>query len=328
MDTRQNLLRTLADGRFHSGEALAEQCGISRTAVWKQLSQIKAQLGLEIFSVKGRGYRLAVPLELLDQLRIEQAMSVSTCAKISVLEIKGQIDSTNSYLMTRVSDGIESGHVCLAEQQTAGRGRQGRVWISPYGNNIYLSIFWRFTLDLAGISGLSLAAGVIVAKTLNQLGVMDIGLKWPNDILWHDKKLAGILIEVSGEQGGPSNVVLGLGLNCRISGLDGEAIGQPWIDLAALAGEKPTSRNLLAAKLVEALLEGMSEFQQCGFSAMVDEWNRYDLYQGKTVALQAGSQSIIGVHRGVGGNGALLLEVSGEIKAYHGGELSLRVVGK
>lgn len=328
MDTRQNLLRALADGRFHSGEVLAERCGISRTAVWKQLSQIKAQLGLEIFSVKGKGYRLAVPLELLDRIRIKQAMSVSAYAKISVLEIKDQIDSTNSYLMTRVPDEIESGHVCLAEQQTAGRGRQGRVWISPYGNNIYLSIFWRFDLDLAGISGLSLAAGVIVAKTLNQLGIMDIGLKWPNDILWHEKKLAGLLIEVSGEQGGPSNVVLGLGLNSRISSTHGEAIGQPWIDLATMAEEQTTSRNLLAAKLVEALLEGMSKFQQSGFASMVDEWNRYDLHQGKTVVLQAGSQCIVGVHRGVESNGALLLEVGGKTKAYHGGELSLRVAGK
>ena len=265
---------------------LAVSCGISRTAVWKHLSQIREQLGIEIFSVRGKGYRLAVPLELLDSAQIEKEISSSALAKVSALEIKDQIDSTNSYLMARAAGEIESGHVCLAEQQTAGRGRQGRVWVSPYGNNIYLSIFWRFSLDLAAISGLSLAAGVIVAKTLNQLGVMDIGLKWPNDILWHNRKLAGLLIEVTGEQGGPSNVVLGLGLNSRISSTHGKSIGQPWTDLTTVTEGEMISRNLLAARLVEALVDGLTEFQKSGFAPMVQTWNRYDLHQGKMVSLR------------------------------------------
>lgn len=327
MDTRQKLIRALADGRFYSGEMLADFCGISRTAVWKHLSHIKTHLGIDIYSVRGKGYRLAVQMELLDQSAIEKQMSAPALTQISALEILGQIDSTNSYLMARTPDEIESGHVCLAEQQTSGRGRQGRVWVSPYGNNIYLSLYWRFNLDLAGISGLSLAAGVIVAKTLNELGVTDIGLKWPNDILWHNRKLAGLLIEVTGEQGGPCNVVLGLGLNSRISGTQGESIDQPWTDLATVAEGGTVSRNLLAAKLIEALLGGLSEFQKSGFASSVSDWNRYDLHQGKMVSLQVGTTRIAGVHRGVETSGALLLEVDGKTKAYHGGELSLRIAG-
>ena len=325
MDTKQKLIQLLSDGRFHSGEILAESCGISRTAVWKHLSQIRTQFGIALFSVKGKGYRFAEPLELLDRMKIEKEISVSALEKVSVMEIKGQIDSTNSYLMSRPSGEISSGHICLAEQQTAGRGRQGRVWISPYGNNIYLSIFWRFNLDLTGISGLSLAAGVIVAKTLNELGVAEIGLKWPNDILWHNRKLAGLLIEVSGEQGGPSNVVLGLGLNSRISSEQGLSIGQPWTDLITVTEGQEISRNLLAARLVEALLEGLSQFQKSGFAALVQEWNRYDLFRGKLVSLQVGTQHIVGVHRGVDKSGALLMEIEREIKAFYGGELSLRL---
>ena len=325
MDTRQKLIHSLSDGRFHSGETLAASCAISRTAVWKHLSQIKTQFGIEIFSVRGKGYRLAVPLELLDAVQIEKEISASALAKVSALEIKDQIDSTNSYLMNRAASEIGSGHVCLAEQQTAGRGRQGGVWVSPYGNNVYLSIFWQFSLDLAGISGLSLAAGVIVAKTLNQLGVMDIGLKWPNDILWQNRKLAGLLIELSGEQGGPSNVVLGLGLNSRISSNHGKSIGQPWTDLTAVTEGESISRNLLAARLIEALVEGLNEFEKSGFTPLVQEWNRYDLHQGKMVSLQVGKQSILGVHRGVENSGALLLEVGGKTKAHYGGELSLRL---
>jgi len=327
MDTRQKLIGRLADGRFHSGEMLAAYCGISRTAVWKQLTQIKSHLGLEIHSVKGKGYRFAVPLELLDPNQIRKEISEEASAKLSALEIKDQINSTNSYLMSFSMDEIESGHVCLAEQQTAGRGRQGRDWVSPYGNNIYLSIFWRFSSGLAGISGLSLAVGVILAKTLNQLGIMNIGLKWPNDILWCDRKLAGILIEVTGEQGGPSNVVVGIGLNSRMSNANGETIGQPWTDLATVTGGRLISRNLLAARIIEGLITGLIEFQASGFAPMVEEWNRYDLHQGKLVELQSGPGRLVGIHRGVEKSGALLLEVEGTTKAYYGGELSLRSVG-
>ncbi|MCP5442188.1 MAG: bifunctional biotin--[acetyl-CoA-carboxylase] ligase/biotin operon repressor BirA [Chromatiaceae bacterium] len=325
MDTRRKLIHTLSDGLFHSGEVLAEICGISRTAVWKHLARIRTQFGIEIFSVRGKGYRLAIPLELLDPELIEKTLSASTASKVSGLEVLEQIGSTNSYLLTKAAGKLESGHVCLAEQQTGGRGRQGRVWISPYGNNIYLSIFWRFNLDLAALSGLSLAAGVFVVRTLNQLGIMDIGLKWPNDILWHNRKLAGLLIEVSGEQGGASNVVLGLGLNCRISGIHGNSIEQPWTDLATVTEGKTISRNLLASMLVDALIDGLDEFQMNGFAPLVHEWNRYDLHQGKVVSLQAGARCIVGVHRGVEKSGALLLEVEGKTQAYYGGELSLRV---
>lgn len=327
MDIRQKLISKLADGRFHSGEVLAGYCGISRTAVWKHLANIKTQFGLEIYSVKGKGYRFAVPLELLDPNQIMSEISAVAKAQLSVLEIKEQIDSTNSYLMTLAMDEIESGHVCLAEQQTAGRGRQGRDWVSPYGNNIYLSIFWRFSSGLAGISGLSLAVGLIVAKILNQQGIENIGLKWPNDVLWRDRKLAGVLIEVTGEQGGPSNVVVGIGINSRMGDTHGETISQPWTDLATVTKGRVVSRNLYAARLIEGLVTGLDEFQTNGFAPLVEEWNRYDLHQGKRVELLSGIRRVVGIHRGVENSGALLLDVDGTTKAYFGGELSLRGAG-
>ncbi len=326
MSTRFDILRRLADGRFHSGERLAQDQGISRAAIWKQISRIKTDYGLSVFSVRGKGYRLAVPLELLAKEQIEAGLTKSALGCISRLEIKDRIDSTNSYLMESISDGIASGTVCLAEQQTAGRGRQGRGWVSPFGANIYLSIFWKYKLDLADVTGLSLAAGLAVAKSLRRLGIEDVVLKWPNDVLWENRKLAGLLLEATGEQGGPSNVVLGLGLNSRIEEEQARNIDQPWVDLSRLPYTTDISRNRLAAVLLNALLETLDKFETQGFSPLVEEWKSYDAYYGDTVRLKLGDGFVVGTHCGVNESGALLLKEAGVTKAYHGGELSLRVL--
>ena len=324
MKTRYRIVRLLADGQFHSGEQLARSLNITRAAVWKHLSHIRSRLDVEVFAVSGKGYRLARPLELLEQHRILQEMGHSSRRLLSDMEILDQIESTNGYLMRRGSDSTESGHVCLTEQQTAGRGRRGRKWISPFGSNIYLSIHWKYALGPADLGGLSLAAGIAVAQSLEQQGIQGIGLKWPNDVLWNHRKLSGLLLEVRGEQGGPSQVVLGVGLNTRLTEHQAQEIEQPWVDLASVPGGAKVSRNRLVAVLLDNLLDTMNRFEREGLEPFIREWGKYDLYQGQAVTLQLGHRCIEGIHQGIDQKGALLLQHNGGVYSYHGGEVSLR----
>ncbi len=324
METRYRIIRQLADGRFHSGEALAQECGISRAAVWKQVRALKEWLGMNIHSVRGRGYRLERPLELLTMGAIDAAMTPQGRARLRKLELHHEIESTNGYLLQHSLNGSVSGHACFAERQTSGRGRRGRRWVSPYGANIYLSILWCFPGGPAQLGALSLAAGLTVVRALAEMGFEGIGLKWPNDILWNGRKLAGLLLEVAGEAAGPSRVVLGLGLNVALSAQDGDEIDQPWADLRTMAGGREPSRNQLAGQLLSVLLDTLARYEQEGFEPWLSDWPHYDLYHGKTVTISMGERRIEGIHRGIDPSGALLLERQGEVTLFHGGEVSLR----
>ena len=325
MHIRYKIIKQLADGRFHSGEELAETCGITRAAIWKRIKKIKEILGMEIFSVRGKGYRLTYPLELLDQDKILAAMSVESQTSVRKLDIHQSIESTNALLLDQEADEMLSGHVCLAEQQTAGRGRRGRFWVSPYGCNIYFSLLWKFSMGPAQLGGLSLAAGLSVVRSLESVGVSEVGLKWPNDVYWRGRKLAGLLLEVTGETEGPSNVVLGVGINTGMSKKQGEFIDQPWVSLNEITGGNNISRNRLTGLVLDNLVQTMVEFEKEGLHPLLDEWRNYDLYYDQPVRVQLGKKSIEGVHRGIDQAGALLLEHGGEINPYHGGEVSLRL---
>ena len=218
-----------------------------------------------------------------------------------------------------------SGHVCLAEQQTSGRGRRGRPWVSPYGSNIYFSILWKFAMGPAQLGGLSLAAGLAVVRSLESVGVSDVGLKWPNDIYWRGRKLAGLLLEVTGEAEGPSSVVLGVGINTGMTKKQGESIDQPWVSLHEITGGNIISRNRLAGLVLDNLIQTLVDFEAEGLQPLLEEWHRYDLYYDQPVRVHMGKRSIDGVHRGIDSAGALLLEHEGEINPYYGGEVSLRL---
>ena len=326
MDLAFEIIKCLSGGGFHSGEVLAARFGVSRAAVWKHLKRVRDEIGMEVHSVRGRGYRLARPIELLDRERVRAAISGEGQARLRTLEIHERIDSTNSYLMSKALSGAESGSVCLAEQQTSGRGRRGRHWVSPFGTNIYLSLYWHFPMSPAELSGLSLAAGIIVAETLEQMGVQGVGLKWPNDVLWDSRKLAGLLLEVSGEHGGPSRVVLGIGMNTMLATEQGQSIDQPWSDLAQIPGGREISRNELAGVLIDNLINLLALFEAQGLAPFMSRWQKYDVFSGKHVVLRMGNESIEGVYRGIDDNGALLLERDNVLDVFHGGEISLRAL--
>lgn len=321
-EKQKKILTLLADGEFHSGTELADALSISRSAVWKQLNGL-AELGLSHSAVSGKGYRLDKSLELLAASKIREAVDDQAGALISSLEIHDQIDSTNRYLVESARNNALSGSVCFAEYQTAGKGRRGRQWVSPYGSNIYLSILWRFQQGPAVISGLSLAIGVAVIRALKQHQIDDVGLKWPNDIYSQGKKLGGILVEVSGETDGPCSAVIGLGLNVFLPETQAQGITQAWTDLSKITGQNRLFRNKLAGILLNHLLPVIAEYEGVGIKAHLDEWRGYDCLTGKSATLYIGQQQFEGMVRGIDDNGMLLMERrDGSMQVFASGEVS------
>jgi BirA family biotin operon repressor/biotin-[acetyl-CoA-carboxylase] ligase len=316
----ESLVSQLADGRFHSGESLAQLLGVSRTAVWKRMQKISRDTGLEIHAVRGKGYRLALPLELLDADRIARHIRSGTSIETEI-EVHPSLPSTSSHLAERLGT-LSDKTLCFAEHQTAGRGRRGRQWVSPYGTNLYFSIYRRFALGMHELAGLSLAVGAVVAETLSHY-VDGITLKWPNDLLVDGRKLAGILVDVHGIAEGPVDTVTGIGLNLRMPRRSGEEIDQPWIDLESVAGTD-ISRNLLAAELSLAVLKALETFSGSRLSDYMESWRRYDSWHGLPVQLVRGERIISGIHAGVANDGSLRLEVDGRVEHFHSGEVSLR----
>jgi BirA family biotin operon repressor/biotin-[acetyl-CoA-carboxylase] ligase len=318
------LVRLLADGGCHSGEALAAELGVSRAAVWKAVEGARSRLGVAIEAVRGRGYRLAAPLELLDARVIGGRLAGRGGPSQAPLEVHDQLDSTNSRLMELARQGAPSGSVCLAELQTAGRGRCGRTWVTPFGAGLALSLLWRSALGPGRLGGLSLAAGAVVAEVLSAAGVAGIELKWPNDVLWQRRKLAGLLLEVAGEAEGPSHLVLGLGVNLRLPAGAGDGIDQPWCDLAQALGGRLPGRNALAADLIGGLWAAAETYGREGIAPFRARWSAFDRLQGAPVELRSGAARLAGIHRGIDDDGALLLETEAGVRPYHAGEVSLR----
>ncbi|MCK5640706.1 MAG: bifunctional biotin--[acetyl-CoA-carboxylase] ligase/biotin operon repressor BirA [Gammaproteobacteria bacterium] len=324
MPLDQTLLKILSNGQFHSGEALGAQLGVTRSAVWKSLQSMQQQ-GLDIHSVPGRGYKLARPFELLEKNTILEYLDGGSGQLCSGLEIHFEIGSTNRHLMQQARTGLKSGYFCLAEQQLQGRGRRGRDWVSPLGGNIYLSLLWRFAEGPASLAGLSLAAGIAVTRALNVLGITEHGLKWPNDVLWKGKKLAGILLEVAGEATGPCHAVIGIGLNVAMPKEAASAIEQAWVDIESI--RPGLGRNRIAAELVHQLLVVLAQFQQSGLSGFVDEWRSLDHFANQEVVLHLPVRKIEGIARSIDEQGSLCLEVEGKVSRYGSGEVSLRGLG-
>lgn len=316
------LLRVLADGEFHSGEQLGQLLSVSRAAVWKQIKKLESN-GLAIESVKGRGYRLLGGVDLLDEGIIRSGLSTDTLGLVTELDLHEIIESTNRLAMDRALQGKSSGYVCLAEQQTAGRGRRGREWFSPYAGSIYLSVVWEFTGGAAALEGLSLAVGVAVVEALTELGISTAELKWPNDVLSGGRKLAGILLEMTGDAAGPCQVVVGVGINVAISPATGEQIDQPWVDVSTLTGQE-VSRNRLISHLLNKLLPGLAHYEAEGFRAYRERWQELDAFSGQQVVVSLGQETIVGASAGVDETGALLVDTLLGRRQFNGGEVSLR----
>lgn len=312
------LLKLLQDGRFHSGEALGAALGVSRSAIWKQLQNLESELGIEIFKVPGRGYRLATPLALLDVDEIVERTGESRFA-ITVLE---DVDSTNTEVARRLARGCDAPFAVIAERQSAGRGRRGRAWVSPVAENLYCSVALKVDGGMRQVEALSLTVGLAVARVLRDFGLTQVGLKWPNDLLVDQRKVAGVLLELTGDPADICHVVIGIGINVNMAGA--VDIDQPWTSIRQVTGA-PVNRNELAAELLKQLDSHLARHWRDGFSSMRAEWESLHLWHGRGVVLQAGDRATEGVVLGVEENGAIRLSVDGVERSFSGGELSLRL---
>ncbi len=320
----QALLGILADGEFHSGESLGEALGVSRAAVWKQLKKLDA-LGLDCHSIKGRGYRLPGGINLLDQVRFQSMLDAAVRSDLTAVELALSLPSTNGLAAEQAQQGDCHGHLYIAEQQTAGRGRRGRSWASPFARNLYFSLTWSFAGGAAALEGLSLVVGLAVLQGLAGEGVDGVQLKWPNDLLHQGNKLAGVLLEMSGDASGQCQVVIGVGVNVAMPGDAATDVTQPWTDLQRITGQS-LDRNRILASLLNALVPALRLFEQQGFAPFKPLWQQHNAHQGQQVRLATERFSQQGECLGVDGSGALLLQTAEGVKAFHGGELSLRSV--
>lgn len=312
------VLKRLADGEFHSGEALARDLDVSRASIWNALNEAHLA-GVEVQRVHGRGYRLPRGLDWLDAARINAAVAAQDL-HVRVIDC---CESTNADMLRAAEAGAPSGEVLIAEMQTQGRGRLGRRWHSGLASSLTFSLLWRFDKSVAGLAGLSLAVGLAVARVLHSLGVA-VGLKWPNDLIWQGCKLGGILIEVRGDALGPCAAVIGIGLNVRLGAEEKELIDQAAADLAD-TGLLHLSRSDLLAAILGELATLLQRFGTEGFASLREEWTRFHAHQGKAVSLLAPDGGVIrGKALGVDDSACLLIETSSGIRAIHTGDVSLR----
>lgn len=314
------LLRTLSDGKFHSGVTLAQQFGVSRASVCNTLDHAST-LGITLHKIRGRGYRMPDVPDWLDAESIKAALGAA--ADHFSIEVVSSIDSTNAALLRAPADAPHR-HCLVAETQLAGRGRRGRVWQSILGGSLTCSIRWRFNQGIAALAGLSLAVGVSLLRTLQQADVPGIQLKWPNDVLWQYRKLAGILIEVQGDVTGPSVAIIGIGINIKLPAAFREQIDQAVTDLSEIQGS-PIARNKLLAALLLNLNNVMQEFELSGLNKLREEWQAAHAYSNKPVrVLMANGHDLTGTVTGLGVNGELLLQTADDKQiAVNSGEVFL-----
>ncbi|WP_408952537.1 bifunctional biotin--[acetyl-CoA-carboxylase] ligase/biotin operon repressor BirA [Lysobacter sp. Hz 25] len=325
MDDRA-LLQHLIAGPA-TGDALASAAGQTRAAVWKRIEALR-EAGIAIEAKPGRGYALSQPLDLLDAEAIVAALSAPTRARLAALEVAWSIDSTNSELLRRPTP-AQGVAVLLAERQTGGRGRRGRVWASPLAAHLYLSLSRSFGGGLARLGGLSLVAGIAAVEALQGLGYAPVRLKWPNDLVVLDgdglRKLGGLLIEGGGEYAGPARAVIGLGLNVRMPAAAAASIDQPWSDLSGLAGARAVARDTVAAALLERLLPALDEFDEAGLAPFLDRYAAFDALAGQAVSVHGADATHQGIALGLADDGALRVRLDdGEERRFHAGEVSVR----
>ena len=327
MSKISDILKILSDGKFHSGTEIGQQLHLTRSAVAKFIQQLD-ELNIDVFSVKGKGYKIAGGLSLLSEKDIRAGLSDEVRDEIS-LEVFTNIASTNTYLKQTSLD--TSFRACMAEYQHQGRGRLGRSWQSPFGSNLILSIAHRHKGTPATLSGYSLCIGTALRDCLEPLVNADIGLKWPNDLKVNNKKLAGILIEIvssRNESGEPVfKVITGIGVNYHLSAEARSQIDQPVEDLSSLTKNRLPSRSELGALIINSTVAAIKRFESEGFSAFKEKWLSHDIHLGSKVRLSSESKTIEGIHRGITDSGELILERQGRLIQYSVGELEEEIEG-
>lgn len=315
-------VRLLSDGALHDGTSIGQQLGITRSAVWKMVDKLQ-NYGVAITREHGKGYCLTAPLKLLNERQLRQRLKPHGV----VVEVFESLPSTNQYALEQKLSANHLPQLYLAEQQTAGRGRLGRSWASPFAQNIYASLSYPFACDISQLAGLSLVVGLAVVHALERFGLRHLALKWPNDVYLGDKKLAGILIAVRSDCQSLCQAVMGMGINVNMQSDKARQINKPWTSLYHQLG-RYVDRNDLLELLVPTLLNYLSEFAAKGFAHFIPEWNQLDYLHGKPVTLKAAKHAIAGHAFGVTPQGSLQLQLpDGSIETFSAGDVTVQAIG-
>ena len=318
------LLDFLSNGDFHSGEDIASEFNVTRTAIWKQLKKLNEVLPSDIVSVSGKGYRLQEPMNVLNVDKINAGIADLLRTEIHKTEVLLECESTNQYLLDGIEQHLSENYLLFAERQKNGRGRRGRPWISPFASNIYMSLSWGLKLSIAEMSGLSLVVAISVANALKKNGIENVKLKWPNDVYVDGKKISGVLLELRGETNSPCRAVIGIGLNVNMHKSAVKKIDQPWTDMQSILGVS-VDRNKIAASIVNELLVDLKLFEENGFAYFVEQWRVYDMLEGQQIDITGHTMIKNGIARGVDSQGALLVESDNNISPIYSGEVSIRL---
>lgn len=318
------LIEQLSDGQFHSGEKLGQALGITRSSVWKLIEFCRHQ-DIAIESSTNKGYRFIKPISLLDKKKIFAHVLPPFHQLIDDLFIFNALPSTNDYLTHCAAEKKSANLVCLAECQTAGKGRRGRVWVSPFAKNIYCSVLWHFSKDVSELSGLSLVTAIAIVKALEQLNIKNIDLKWPNDVIYQNQKLAGILVELTGEVNTGFSAVIGIGLNVCLPTKYEEHIHQPWIDLERIT-KQPMDRNKITGILLNELIKTLVLFQKEGLKVFIDEWQARDITYHRPITLTHAHGTLQGFGQGINEQGHLQIRCkANQHHLFSSGDVSVRV---
>ena len=307
------LTSVLSDLEYHDGTTLGSRLNVTRSAIWKSIKKLEEH-NIKIDSVKNKGYALKEPLLLLDQEFISKQIDNSNIA----IEVMEDIDSTNQYLKKNPINR----KVCLAEKQLKGKGRLGRNWYSPFGQNIYMSYVYNFKKDASQLSGLSLVVSIAMIYAIREIGIsIPIMLKWPNDGILDDKKVMGNIIETQSESYGESTVIIGMGINVNMLECDDNNISQSWTSLRKVTG-KYIDRNLLCVALIHNLNMCLDQFDKYGLGYFIVQWNEMDYLYNKLIKID--DNNTIGIAKGINDNGNLILEIDGgELRYFSAGETSI-----
>ena len=314
------LVTVLADGEFHSGQDIADKLNVSRTAIWKLINRLK-EWDIEFYSVRGKGYKIPGGLSLIKQDYLDNHL-VGRLKLFNQIEVKPTIDSTSSYLARKWNECPNVSRICISEHQTEGRGRKGQKWISPFGANLYFSLGLGLPIGLSALGGLSIAVGLTLTKQLNELSNQKISLKWPNDLLVSGRKLAGILVEASGDTNDKSFLNIGIGINWDMSSAQ-TGIDQPWINLKEIL-QTSMSRNQLLVSIIKALDSGLALYLNNGFDSFYEDWPKYSAFHGKPIVIYTHTNAIQGQEIGIDKSGAIRIMTQEGEKSFFSGEVSLR----
>jgi BirA family biotin operon repressor/biotin-[acetyl-CoA-carboxylase] ligase len=315
------IVRLLQSQRWISAAEIGKFTGYFSEDLEQAMAALKAR-GLRFECDAEQGYRLQIPTTLIDKSRLTRLLQdagLISAMRVSVVDV---VDSTNRRLLDWGDPLTLHGQVCIAEYQSAGRGRRGRSWFGLGYQDLALSLAWRMKQGAAELSTVSLVAGLAVCDCLKDIGLSGVSLKWPNDVMSPVGKLAGILVETKSMELGYLHVVIGIGINIQNDSVGRAHVEQPITDLGSMMGSNP-DRTLLSAKLLFRLSCELEKMDRSGFSDYVQKWNKRDAYMGRAVIGTIGNQKIQGEGLGIDDSGAYRIRdnygcthrlISGEVR--------------